>query len=112
MGLPTVKQVKQTSSTELLFVWSDGRKDVMPLKILRDACPCAGCKGETVLLHTYTPPPAQTSTPGRYDLKAVETIGGYALKFTWGDGHDMGIYTWEHLRDLGSGNDGSDANKH
>ena len=105
MGSPTIKQVKQMSSSELSFSWSDGRDDIISLRILRDACPCAGCKGETVLLHTYTPPPMQSNTPGRYDLKGVELVGGYALKFTWGDGHNMGIYTWEHLRNLSATGD-------
>ncbi len=56
--------------------------------------------GEQVLLHKYVPPPADTRTPGRYVLKSVAAIGNYALKLTWGDGHDVGIFTWEHLREL------------
>ena len=100
MTLPTITQVKQTDPAELSFAWSDGRQDVISLRSLRDACPCAGCKGETVLFHTYTPPEPKPDTPGRYALRGVETVGGYALKFTWGDGHNMGIYTWEHLRSL------------
>ena len=67
---------------------------------LRDACPCAGCSGEQVLMHSYVPAPADHDARGRYELKGVETVGEYALKFVWGDGHDMGLYTWEHLRDL------------
>lgn len=51
-------------------------------------------------MHSYVPAPNDHETPGRYDLKGVETVGGYALKFVWGDGHDTGLYTWEHLRDL------------
>jgi DUF971 family protein len=43
---------------------------------------------------------AQLNVPGRYELKAVAPVGSYALKFTWGDGHDLGIYTWSHLRAL------------
>jgi DUF971 family protein len=72
----------------------------MTMKALRDGCPCAGCNGETVLFQTYTPQEPDARTPGRYDLKGVETVGGYALKFVWGDAHDMGLYTWEHLRSL------------
>ncbi len=67
---------------------------------LRDSCPCAGCKGETVLFKTYVPPEADTTTPGRYKLNGATPVGNYALKLTWGDGHDMGMYTWEQLRSL------------
>ena len=40
--------------------------------------------------------PADTSITWR-DL---ETVGTYALKLVWGDGHDTGIYTFRYLRDL------------
>ncbi|GAA3929649.1 DUF971 domain-containing protein [Litoribacillus peritrichatus] len=30
----------------------------------------------------------------------IEPIGNYALKFTFDDEHDSGIYTWEYLKDL------------
>ncbi len=93
-------QVKQTEPTHLSILWSDGHQGTTSLRTLRDACPCAGCNGETVLLHSYAPQSPDLQAPGRYSLKAVETVGGYALKFVWGDGHDMGLYTWEHLRGL------------
>ena len=95
-----VKQVKQTSMNELLLTWDDGHVGPVSLRTLRDACPCAGCNGETVLFQKYVPPQPNVYIPGRYDLKAAETVGGYALKFSWGDGHNVGIYTWEHLRGL------------
>ncbi len=31
----------------------------------------------------------------------VEPQGNYAIRLTFGDGHDSGIYTWEYLYDLG-----------
>ena len=32
--------------------------------------------------------------------KPVETagVGKYAIRFTWNDGHEHGIYSWEFLR--------------
>jgi DUF971 family protein len=27
-------------------------------------------------------------------------VGNYALKITWSDGHNSGLYTWPHLRRL------------
>lgn len=27
-------------------------------------------------------------------------VGNYALKIRWSDGHDTGLYTWDHLRQL------------
>jgi len=34
------------------------------------------------------------------NLENVEMVGGYALKFTWSDGHGTGIYTWDLLRSV------------
>lgn len=83
-----------------MLTWDDGHEGPISLRALRDACPCAGCKGETVLFRTYVPPEADTSAPGRYVLKGAVPVGSYALKLIWGDGHEMGMYTWEHLRSL------------
>lgn len=30
----------------------------------------------------------------------IEPIGNYALKFSFDDGHDSGLYTWEYLQEL------------
>ena len=93
-------QFKQQPDGTILMSWDDGHAGPVSLRRLRDACPCAGCMGETVLLRTYTPPPKDTRTPGRYDLKAAAAVGHYALQFRWGDGHGEGIFTWELLRAL------------
>ena len=41
----------------------------------------------------------ETINRGVYALSIVP-IGRYALKFDWSDGHNTGIYTFEHLRGL------------
>jgi DUF971 family protein len=38
--------------------------------------------------------------PTGIELEAAELTGNYALKITWNDRHDTGLYTWEHLREL------------
>ena len=83
-----------------LFIrWDDGSENTISIKKLRDACPCAGCRGETVLLKTYTPEP-QPELPGKYELKNIQQVGHYAVQLTWGDGHATGIYPWQILRSL------------
>lgn len=83
---------------DLLVVWDDRHESRIPLRQLRDECPCAGCAGETVLLREYVPPPPDKSTPGRYELRNVVLVGSYAMQCEWADGHATGIYTWERLR--------------
>jgi DUF971 family protein len=30
----------------------------------------------------------------------AEPVGRYALRFTWNDGHQHGIYSWQYLREI------------
>ena len=92
--------IKKLNPDELKITWDSGHESVYALKNLRDRCPCAGCAGETVLLKSYTPEPADESMPGRYELVGIQPVGSYAVQIAWGDGHGTGIYTWEHLIEL------------
>ena len=38
--------------------------------------------------------------PEETRLSRLEAVGLYALKPVWEDGHETGLYTYEHLRDL------------
>ena len=93
-------KLTQRPSGEIFLEWGDGHSGPVALENLREACPCAGCKGETVLLHHYAPPPRDTGSPGRYLLHEVTPVGNYGLKVAWQDGHAEGIYTWDYLRSL------------
>ncbi|MBI5215650.1 MAG: DUF971 domain-containing protein [Ignavibacteriae bacterium] len=91
---------KRISPSELKVVWYDGHESVFQIEYLRDMCPCAGCAGETVLFQQYIPPPPDKLIPGRYELRNIVPVGSYAVQIVWGDGHESGIYTWEHLLNL------------
>ena len=93
-------KLKRESDGAIRLTWSDGHDGPVSLQTLRDRCPCAGCAGETALFQSYVPPPADRTTPGRYDLKGATPVGNYALQLLWGDGHGEGLYTWDHLRSL------------
>jgi DUF971 family protein len=38
-------------------------------------------------------------------VSEIEPIGHYAIRPTFSDGHDSGIFTWAYLRDLGHNHD-------
>jgi DUF971 family protein len=83
----------------LIIEWNDGFTGAIPWKALRDACPCAACKDERekpanpfrILKPNELLPLAPASMP---------RVGRYAYKIVWIDGHDTGIFTLEHLRQL------------
>jgi DUF971 family protein len=94
------KQVKIENKEYLKIKWDADSESRINLKYLRDECPCANCKGETVLLKTYKPPKPQQTNPEMYKIKSIETVGGYAIQIGWKDGHKTGIYSWEYLKKL------------
>ena len=84
---------------EIRVTWHDGRKCAYPLNNLREACPCAECRGgHENMGRSHDPDHILTLTPSRsYGLENVELVGNYALQFFWDDGHHAGIFTWEYL---------------
>jgi DUF971 family protein len=96
-------QIKIVDKENLFIKWHDESESSISLKYLRDECPCAGCKGETVLLKTFRPPSPPIALPGMYEIKNIETVGDYAIQITWKDGHNTGIYSWDYLMDLEKG---------
>ncbi len=94
------KQIKIKDKSKLYIKWNDETETDISLKYLRDECPCANCKGETVLLKTYRPVKQNNDNPDIYKITNIETVGGYAISITWKDGHNTGIYSWEYLKKL------------
>ena len=102
------KQVKIINKDKLKIKWDDLTETILSLKYMRDECPCAGCKGETILLKTYRPPAPTVVTPEMYQVKNIEVVGDYAIQVTWKDGHSTGIYSWDYINQL---EEGLDENK-
>ncbi len=93
-------QIKIIEKTKLQISWDDDSQAILELKYLRDECPCASCKGETILLKTYRPPKPANISPESYKLKDIQPVGNYAVQLAWKDGHNTGIYTWNYLKQL------------
>ena len=94
------KNQDEISTYHLKF--NDGYETQLTSHVLRDNCPCAGCKGEEVLFHKFEPLiRAPISEPG-YLLEQAKMVGNYAIQLFWGDGHNTGIYTWDYLRKISS----------
>jgi len=71
----------------------------IPFDVLRRACPCAACRGEPGYRGRFSDDPELR--PGEDELADIKLVGAYGLNAIWADGHDTGIFTFEHLRRLG-----------
>ena len=90
---------------EVALAWSDGVESYLPLVALRKACPCAACQGEPDALGRVVRPGVSYNERS-FELARYESVGGYALQFSWADGHNTGIYSFDYLRKLGGADQG------
>ncbi len=95
---PTALTLHQASRV-LEITYADGRTFRLPYEFLRVYSPSAEVRGHG--------PGQETLQVGKREvgISTVESVGHYAIRPTFSDGHDSGIYSWEYLYDLGDRHD-------
>jgi len=72
---------------------------VLPAELLRVYSPSAEVRG-----HSANERKLQTGKKN-IGISQLESVGNYAIRIVFNDGHDTGIYAWDYLRDLGQNQD-------
>ncbi len=90
--------IRSRDPRTLSILWEDGHRDDFDVRDLRLACHCALCVEE------MSGRPLLDPKTIRSDVRPqqIMSIGNYAIKFDWSDGHNSGIYSFESLRTLGA----------
>ena len=85
---------QQSRALEIEF--DDGRRFRIPFELMRVYSPSAEVQGHG--------PGQETLQTGKRDvvIDAIEPVGHYAVKPTFSDGHDTGLFTWDYLYRLGA----------
>jgi len=94
---PTPEALTVHSASRVLEVgFSDGKTFRIPFELMRVYSPSAEVQGHG--------PGQETLQTGKREVTVVEIepVGNYAVKPTFSDGHDTGLFTWEYLYFLGS----------
>ncbi len=97
---PTPTEIKLHQQSRVLEVaFSDGRVFRIPYELLRVQSPSAEVRGHG--------PGQEVLQIGKREvtIKEVEPVGHYAIRPSFSDGHDTGIYSWDYLYDLGGRQD-------
>ena len=97
---PIPEDITAHSSSRVLEVkFSDGATFRIPFELMRVYSPSAEVKGHG--------PGQEVLQTGKRNvgLLDIEPVGNYAIKPTFTDGHDSGLFTWEYLYFLGSEQD-------
>lgn len=94
MSTPIPSGVKlHKASRTLELQYADGQTFMLPAEFLRVHSPSAEVQG-------HGQPVLQTGKQ-KVALTGVEAAGNYALKLTFDDGHDSGLFSWDYLYQLG-----------
>ncbi|HLF88056.1 MAG TPA: DUF971 domain-containing protein [Anaerolineales bacterium] len=86
---------------KMTITWNNGHVSEYTFGWLREACPCAECRGGHENMGTI-PEPDLLMIPlmdaRATQLQDVQAMGNYAINLIWMDGHKHGIYNWAYLR--------------
>ena len=83
-------------SRVLEIAFGDGARFRLPFELLRVYSPSAEVQGHG--------PGQETLQTGKRNVAiiALDPVGNYAVKPTFSDGHDTGLFTWDYLYELGA----------
>jgi DUF971 family protein len=93
---PTPQSLTLHGASRVLEIgFSDGKTFRIPFELMRVYSPSAEVQGHG--------PGQETLQTGKRQvgIVALEPVGHYAVKPTFTDGHDTGLFTWEYLYRLG-----------
>jgi len=87
------------SKAVLSISFDDGAQFGLPAELLRVLSPSAEVQGHSA--------EQRVTVPGKKNVRItnLEPIGTYAVRITFDDGHNTGLYMWDYLRDLGENQD-------
>ncbi len=94
---PTPESLTVHSQSRVLEVgFSDGASFRIPFELMRVYSPSAEVQGHG--------PGQEVLQTGKRQvgIESMEPVGNYAVKPTFSDGHDSGLFTWEYLYFLGA----------
>jgi DUF971 family protein len=97
---PTPTEITLHQGSRRLDIgYDDGAHFSLPCEYLRVHSPSAEVRG-------HSPSQAVLQTGKRLvNITAIEPVGNYAVKLVFTDGHDSGLYSWDHLYTLGRDHD-------
>jgi DUF971 family protein len=95
MPAPTEIRLNRANRT-LDVTFDDGTSFALPAELLRVESPSAEVQG-------HNPDQKQIVAGRRHvGIIAIEAVGNYAVRLTFDDLHDTGIYAWDYLYKLGT----------
>ena len=93
---PAPQAIDRAPDGSLSIRWDDGARTVAAARDLRLGCPCAFCVDEMTGQRTLDP----ARVPQDLSIQQIAPVGNYAVRVTFSDGHQTGLFDWRLLRAL------------
>jgi DUF971 family protein len=92
-----IRVLRDARALEIDF--ESGESFHLPAEYLRVESPSAEVQGHR--------PEQRVTVPGKrkVSIETAESVGNYAVRLRFTDGHDTGLYTWDNLHRLGREHD-------
>ena len=91
-----LEEVRLSKTKDSLFVkFDNGYETTLTAELLRVESPSAEVQGHGS---------GQKTTPAgkaNVTIAAIEPVGNYAIRISFSDGHDTGLFSWDILHDYG-----------
>lgn len=86
----------------LTITWADGTSTFFPITYLRRMSPSAEARQlrEEMAKNPLTVLPASAVSDKSITAVSAQLVGNYALRITFSDGHDTGIFSWDYLMEI------------
>ncbi len=94
------KHIDLKKDRGLTIEWSDGSTSYYSIAYLRKMSPSAEARElrDQMKKNPLTVLPSNFGSGGALTATGAELVGNYALRVSFSDGHDTGIYSWDYLR--------------
>ena len=90
------EEIRLSKTKDSLFVkFDNGYETTLSAELLRVESPSAEVQGHGI---------GQKTTPtgkASVTISALESVGNYAIRISFSDGHDTGLFSWDTLYDYG-----------
>ena len=90
------EEIRLSKAKDSLFVkFDNGYETMLTAELLRVESPSAEVQGHGS---------GQKTTPAgkaNVTIAAIEPVGNYAIRISFSDGHDTGLFSWDILHDYG-----------
>lgn len=99
---PSPRAIDLKKDRGLTVRWADGASSYYSIAYLRRFSPSADARQlrEDLAKNPLTILPAAAANAGPLVATKAELVGNYAIRITFSDGHDTGIYSWDYLREI------------